>query len=421
MKEKFTRQQWMVLIGACLFQCALIGVLINSSGVLLAQIRTEYGFPLTRVSGFNTVKSVVCALGGVTLTSLFFKSKKWMFMSCNILLIIISYCMLILDAKNPVVWYASAALGGINSCTVSVMIPFLLNQWFPGNAGTVTGLAVAFSGLGGMIFNPITAKLIGRLGWRWTIVILSGITALLGIAAIVLLFCHASSQKTESEKRTAFEKPLGKEEEKIPAKKVFLCVLALSAGCFVMQFSQYVTIFAQSVGYTLQVGATLTSIAMIGNVGGKLLFGYICDKIGVYKAMVFAMAAIGIGSVLYAFFNQFLPVLYVASALYGMVYGLVMISVSRCCIQTYGVNGSKKYMGLHTSVNGVFQTLSSMSVGILYEATGGFETELLGGMALLMVSSSAALILDNFQRKKAETKPSMDSCAEINAASVSTR
>lgn len=393
MKEKFAKQQWLVLIGACLFQCALIGVLVNSTGVLLAQIRTEFGFAMTRVSAFNTVKSVVCALGGVALTSLFFRSKKWVFMICNILLTVLSYCLLVFDAENLFIWYTAAALNGINACTVTVMIPYLLNQWFPGSAGTMTGFAMAFSGLGGIVFNPITAELIDRFGWRWAICILGAVTILLGIGAIILLFHNAAQESDAKAAKTDAAEPIDADRGVLPLKKIILCALALGAGCFAMQFCQYITIFAQSVGYTLQVGATLTSLVMIGNVGGKLLLGFISDKVGTYKAMVFAMAAIAAGSILYAVLNQFLPVLYIASVLYGMVYSLVMIGPSRCSIQTYGAEGVKKYMGLHTSINGILQTVSSMSVGILYDATGGFETELGIGLVFLGISSAAALVL----------------------------
>ena len=401
MKAKFSKQQWMVLIGACLFQCALIGVLVNSTGVLLAQIRTEFGFALTRVSAFNTVKSVVCALGGVALTSLFFKSKKWVFMLCNILLTILSYCLLVFDAENQFIWYTAAVLNGFNACTVTVMVPYILNQWFPENAGTVTGFSVAFSGIGGIVFNPITAELIGCFGWRWTILILSTVTIILGVTAILLLFHNAAQGSRTEAKQTDAAEFSETVTNELPLKRIILCALALGAGCFVMQFSQYITIFAQSIGYTLQVGAALTSLVMIGNVGGKLLFGLICDKIGTYKAMVFAMAAVATASLLYAVFNRFLPVLYIASILYGMVYSLVMISPSRCCIQTYGAEGVKKYMGIHTSVNGIIQTVSSMSVGILYDATGGFEAELIIGLVFLGIFSIAALLLCKMGKRSA--------------------
>ena len=53
--KKISVKQWRVLIGACLFQCAMVGVLINCSGVLFAQIRGEFGFTMSRVSLYNTI------------------------------------------------------------------------------------------------------------------------------------------------------------------------------------------------------------------------------------------------------------------------------------------------------------------------------------------------------------------------------
>ena len=66
----------LVLIGACLFQCAMIGVLINCTGVLFAQIRHEFGFTMSKVSVYNTLKSVTSALAAASVTAFFFKSNK---------------------------------------------------------------------------------------------------------------------------------------------------------------------------------------------------------------------------------------------------------------------------------------------------------------------------------------------------------
>lgn len=401
MKTKMTRQQWLVLIGACLFQCAFIGVLVNSSGVLLAQIRMEFDFPLTRISSYHTVKGIVGALGGVLFTSLFFKLKKPFYMAANILLVMISYLMLIFGARSNVLWYLSAAMSGASFCTSTIMVPFLLNQWFSGKAGTATGIAMAFSGLGGIVFNPFTAWLIACFGWRMTIVVLSLVMLLLAVIALVLLF-HDTAP--EQRKEDAQVSPRGDAAQAssapFPYRKFLLCATALLAACFVMQFCQYVTIFSQDVGYSLQVGAALTSVFMAGNVGGKLLYGYACDKIGVYRAMAFNMAAIAVGSALFVFCNRYLPVLYIASILYGMVYGLSMISISRCCIETYGADDAKKYMGLHTSINGFLQAIGSMGVGLLYDCTGGFEAQLLGGIVFLLISICAALLLDGICRRE---------------------
>ncbi len=68
----FSKQQIWVLLGAALFQCALIGVLVNSASVLLAQIQGELGLPMTQISAYHTIKSVVGAVGGAFFAAVFF-------------------------------------------------------------------------------------------------------------------------------------------------------------------------------------------------------------------------------------------------------------------------------------------------------------------------------------------------------------
>ena len=163
MRRKYTSQQMSVLLGACLLQCAMIGVLINCSGVLFAQIRQKFGFSLSRISAYNTIKSVTGTIVAAYITELFFKTNKACFLLVNQLITLLSFVLIILDAGGWL-WYAAAVISGISMCVSSVAIPSVLGQWFHKRAGTVTGIAMAFSGIGGAICNPICARLISLFG-----------------------------------------------------------------------------------------------------------------------------------------------------------------------------------------------------------------------------------------------------------------
>lgn len=101
----------LVLTGASLFQCALLGVLANSTGVLLTQIRMELELSMTEISAYYTIKSVVGALGGAFFAALFFKSDKKRYLLFNIFTLVASYLLLLVGAGNWL-WYVAAALSG---------------------------------------------------------------------------------------------------------------------------------------------------------------------------------------------------------------------------------------------------------------------------------------------------------------------
>lgn len=398
MKPTSSSTRLRVLIGACLFQCALLGVLTNSSSVLFAHIRQELNLSLTQVSTYHTIKGIAGALGGAALTSLFFRLKKPVFMGIMLLVVTLSFAVLIPGAQYPWVWWVGGALTGLSTCTSSVMLPFVLAQRFPDQPGTVTGIAMAFSGLGGMAFSPLCARLITAAGWQNATWIFSAITLLMGGAALLLLFAGTGGDGESASPQTG-----GREKQALasgfPVKKFLLCCTALMSSWFVLQFCNYVTMFAQDAGYSLHVGARLASVLMVGNVCGKLIFGYACDRMGVYRSMILTLSGIGLGGLLMVLFPHSIGILYLAMLLYGQVYGLAVISVSRCTMQTYGNEQATRYMGLHTSINSGLQAVSSIGVGQLYDHTGSFNAQLLLGIWLIACSIGACLTLSAMKRR----------------------
>lgn len=126
----FSKQQIWVLLGAALFQCALIGVLVNSASVLLAQIQGELGLPMTQISAYHTIKSVVGAVGGAFFAAVFFRSHRAGFMLTSIVLVVISHLLLVIGAGSWL-WYLAAV---VVLCLADVLAcPLLLRE--PGSAG----------------------------------------------------------------------------------------------------------------------------------------------------------------------------------------------------------------------------------------------------------------------------------------------
>ena len=396
MKKKYSKDQIMVLIGACLFQCAMIGVLINCSGVLFAQIRQEMGFSMSKISVYNTIKSVATAASAAYVTALFFRANKARFLLVNQLAIIAGFLLIIFDAEG-IFWYASAVLIGVASCIGSVAVPMLLSQWFPGNAGTATGIAMAFSGIGGALCNPLCARLITARGWKWAIVLLGLIMIAMTVPGLYLMFRKPVPEEAAAAKKeetTALKTGRGN------FTAVLLVCLTLLGGGMGVTFAINISMYAQSIGYSLAVGASLTTMIMLGNVGSKFIYGLLCDRIGVWKATMLTLAAAiaSLGCFLLAQ-NQ-LAVLMGAALLYGGVYALAMVAISRCCISAYGQQESKHYLGIHTCVNSVVMAGASLLLGFLVDYTNGFTAVLLVTLGAMVCSLAAAWAMDKIVKNR---------------------
>lgn len=391
-KKGITKRQIAVLIGACLYQCAMIGVLMNCSGVLFAQIRQELSFSMSKVSMYNTMKSVTTALAAASVTALYFRSQKPIFLLLNQLVTICGFLLLTMGADSAL-WYVSAVLCGAAGCVGSVAIPMLLTQWFPDNSGTATGIAMSFSGIGGAICNPLCARLIGSIGWKGAIWVLSAVTLALTIPGLLLMF-HSPAPE-EPQRRT---KAAAASSEPLKVGTIVLVALVLIGGSLGVTFAVNVSMFAQSIGYSLSVGASMTTMIMLGNVGSKFLYGMFCDKVGAWKATMGALAVAMAALLCYLFAASQVVVLFAASLLYGCVYALSVVGITRCCIAAYGRQESKRYLGIHTCINSVVMAGASLLVGVLVDGFGSFTPVLLTVLGTMVFSFLACTVL---QRKRA--------------------
>ena len=179
---------------------------------------------------------------------------------------------------------------------------------------------------------------------------------------------------------------------------IVLVALVLIGGSLGVTFAINISMFAQSIGYALSVGASMTTMIMIGNVGSKFLYGMFCDKVGAWKATMGALAVAMAALLCYLFASSQVVVLFAASLLYGCVYALSVVGISRCCIAAYGQQDSKRYLGVHTCINSVVMAGASLLVGVLVDGFGSFTPVLLTVLATMVCSFGACVALQRKQR-----------------------
>ena len=121
MLKKYSKDQILVLIGSCLAQCALLGILVNCVSVLLAAVQNDLGMAMTQISAYHTLKSLACAASAAFLSALFFRMNKGAFMGLCIGGVVLGHLLL---AINPtgILWWVSALVIGVSFSTCGICI-----------------------------------------------------------------------------------------------------------------------------------------------------------------------------------------------------------------------------------------------------------------------------------------------------------
>ena len=151
---------------------------------------------------------------------------------------------------------------------------------------------------------------------------------------------------------------------------------------------------------TLAIAATAASAVMAGNIGGKLLFGVLCDVVGTWKAMLASGVCVFAGLLGMVLFSRFLGLFLACAALFGMSYSLATIAVSKCAQAAYGEEMAKRFTGTHTGITCAAGAVGSLGIGIVHDALGSFVPVICMIAAVVAVSFAATWITKAEVEKK---------------------
>lgn len=389
-QNPFTGRALLALLGACLFQCAFLGVLINSNGVFMTAIRESTGLPMTMISANTSIRTVAGAVTAAHLTALFYRSDCHKAMLISILAIVAGFLLLPVATDN-FLWYLIPVL----CCPVTsigiLAIPHLMQQWFPEHSGTASGIAMAFSGLGGAVFNPVAAALCTAFGWQAAVVILCILTlAMAGVGQFLLFGLKGTPEQTRLVQAAALPEEAG---VPLPVPVRFLLVTVLVLSGTVTVLASYINLHMEGQGYSLTIGATVTSFAMFGNIGGKLLFGWLSDRLGTWKTMALASAMVAVGSGMLGLVHDSIAAMYLAALLFGACFFCGTIAVSGCALSAYGTRLSRKYTGIHVAINGFLSAALAFAAGPVFDLSGSFTPIFVGTAVVCVLSSVVAAVM----------------------------
>jgi MFS family permease len=201
------------------------------------------------------------------------------------------------------VLYFVVAAGQMAILNIPVLT--LVSNWFEKRKGLAMGISVAGFGLGGMIMLPLSAHLIQLLGWRWTYPIL-GITICLALVPLIALVVKNSPRdigtSPDGEKYIAPEKhqrtPVPDSNMRIQRwtlpKALKTSTFWILVLAFMMVFVGTASVIAHAVpffvgqGFSNQLASTILGSAVGVSILGRIITGYLSDRIPVkYVAVLF--------------------------------------------------------------------------------------------------------------------------------------
>lgn len=400
-----------LIIASCIvIVCCPVAMTLSCSGIFYTPVATYFNVPRASVTLYFTILNIgmVCTLPIVG--KLMSKVDVRIIMTACVLIDGLSMLAMSQISELWQMYICGAFLGIGTAPLLSLCTPSLVNAWCRKKVGFFIGLCMAFTGIGGVIFNPVGTYFInmGPEGWRmgymaygiimmvcalpFTIFVLRGKPEDKGL----LPYGYEEAQAEEGTKQTAAL--TGISASKAMKSPVFYaCALICLLFALNQTIYQFIPSYCTSFKDTFPEIAGLTglaaSVCMAGQAIGKVVLGIVNDKSA--RLGLFLCVGCGlVGVALFWFIPTIAAVMLFACFSFGFVYAGMNVETP---LITRTVFGSRDYTNIWSRVSMVGTlggVIAPTLFGVLVDMPNGFYLIFGTGfvcMALIIVLGLFAL------------------------------
>lgn len=401
---------WLIVAGCCFMQVGGIGTFLDSCGVFYIAAADGLGISVGEYSSYMTFIFVGTAVAAVVMSLLIDKVDIRAIISVNCVVCAVALAFM---GYYPAMWCRKVAgfiFGFSGGFFFMTMTPILINNWFVKKKGLAMGIAMSSSGVGAAILSPLITFLIQNIGWQMSYVVVAIIVLILILPFSIFIFRRTPeeiglkpygwSQEGEEHARNNAEELKAGVPYKVAVVSVSFICICCAIGCIAIfsPFNSHLSAFGQSLGYTAMVSSTFLTAVSLGSICEKLVMGWLCDHISVYKTIAIDFCLLAIGLALLSTQTS-LSLLYLGAFLFGVQNSLVAVQIPLLVRAIFGDRAYEKLIPITRAGVGVFGLFGPMLIGNLLDATGGYSA-VWGSGVLIVIAAALFVVVARASSKK---------------------
>lgn len=404
-KVKKNKYAYVIAVACCMVVFGGAGLVFSCASVFYAVVPAEFGVEKGTFSIYMTIVCLVQSFSLPLMGNLAAKMDIRKFVALCAACITASFIAFAL-APNLIVIYIAAALQGFGvSGPMYVIVPTMINRWFQKKAGFFIGLAMAFTGGSAIILMPVISMVIEAAGWRMGYGFEAVLCAIFMFIPALFMFKSYPSdmglkpygyvEAAEDAKNgpsNAFAAGVSLKRAMKSPTFYLMCILSASIS-LITCINFYWTAYATSLGYGLVVASVIGSVAMYGQVVGKIGLGAISDKwFNLSVALSYSFGIVGMAGALLLGGTAGTFVILAFIFLYGMTHASCAVETPVIARRCFG-NG-RDYAKIYSNIMAVgsfFSAIGSTLFGYIIDWNGGaYEPVFVIGLVLCVICLVAA-------------------------------
>lgn len=382
-KSKKMFYGWWIVIGSVLVTATIVPSVMALANKFLIPVTTDMGISRSAFSLGNALLQAV----GIFLAPLITKKLANGNLQRIQMFSIIFYCIVYATfalAQTPIHLYIISFILGI-AFLGATMIPIsiMITNWFYKKRGLAMSLALSGVGIGGFVFSPLITSWLENYGWRISYLIFAVIMLAVSLPVSIFIFRKSPEDKSlkafdidevaknETSSNGDFDLTVSTKES---FTKPFFIILALGMifnGLInTAALGQFPPALEELHGPI--VAATIISLYSLVGIFGKLILGWVNDRFGIVKGILFGCITFGLAFFMMLFASN-IVITYLMAISFGL--GNAMGAVMPPLL-TSTIYGPKKYGEVYGYISSATQlglTFGSILVASIFDFTRSYK------------------------------------------------
>ena len=400
-----------VIVAACFLVMVVMHGAFNSFGVFFTPLEDEFNCTRAVLSGANSVAFIIMGVSALLLGMLSDRFGPRVILTISGILFGAGYMLM---SQVSAIWqiYMFLSLAGIGLSAADIVPLATVVRWFVRKRGTLSGIMKVGTGLGMMTVPFISSLLIGAYGWSSSYLIL-GITVLVAVVPLAQLVRRDPREmgllpdgdiKTPDSNISLTEEGLSFLESLKTRQLWMVCAFYMAVVYCGMTNLTHIVPYAEGLDIPRTTAATVVSTYGAVSMGGRLVMGFLGDRLGHKRTMVICLIIAVVGMAWLQAADE-LWKLYLFAAVYGFSHGGFFTLISPLIAGLFGTRSQGSLLGIVILSGTVGGSIGMTLSGYIFDVTGSYAIAFIILLGLVIFGLVNMLLIKPIVRGTTNDQP----------------